>query len=67
MPLRIIAAEEGSDGFITASVAFDDGMDQTVRLPNWASKQNIKDEAQRLRDDAEAASAAKTKRTDLEE
>lgn len=67
MPPKITVAEEGLDGMITATVRFDDGLDQTVRLPNWASKKNIKDEAQRLRDAAEAETQAKTHRTDLVE
>lgn len=47
--MKIIAAEE-FDGEITASVEFPDGKTQTVVLPIWATKKNIKDEAQRLRD-----------------
>ena len=65
MAPRIIEAHTDKEGFITATVAFDDGLNQSVRLPGWANKKNIKDEAVRLRTEAEAAQQAKQERTDL--
>jgi hypothetical protein len=64
---KITTAEEHNDGFITATVAFEDGLNQTVRLPKWANKKNIKDEAVRMREESEARIAAKTSRSDLVE
>ena len=64
--VKIVVAEE-SNGMITATVRFDDGKDQTVVLPAWATKQNIKAEAKRLRDEAEDRESRKTKREDLVE
>lgn len=62
--MRIVGAEE-HDGYVTASVEFDDGQTQTIILPSWASKDNFKDEAQRLRDKAEAMHENKVSREDL--
>ena len=63
--MKIREAQEHNDGTVTASVEFPDGLMQTVVLPSWATKQNIKDEAKRLRDHAEAKEKAKKVRRDL--
>lgn len=62
--MKIVEATE-TDGHITAKVRFPDGLEQSVQLPAWASKQNIKDEAQRLRTDAESRNARARSREDL--
>lgn len=62
--MRIIAASE-TNGTITASVEFADGRHQTVVLPSWATKTNIKAEARRLRDEADARSSSTATRQDL--
>jgi len=46
-------------------VQFEDGNQQTVMLPSWATKQNIKDEAKRLRAQSDARQVNKKDRTDL--
>lgn len=46
-------------------VQFDDGFVQTVNLPSWATKDNIKDEAVRLRKQVEDREANKIMRSDL--
>ena len=61
---RVIAAEQ-MDGQIHASVEFDDGNSQTVILPSWATNQNLKDEAKRLRDLSDARQTNKKEREDL--
>lgn len=62
--MKIVDAKE-HDGFITATVQFPDGKNQTVILPNWATKANIKAEAQRMRDTYEARETAHQPRKDL--
>jgi len=64
--MKIVEASE-VDGHITAKVQFPDGLEQSVILPTWASMENIKDEARRLRDLAESREAARTLRPDLED
>ena len=62
--MKILTAEE-INGTIHASVQFEDGNQQTVILPAWATQQNIKDEATRLRAQSDASQANKIDRTDL--
>jgi len=63
-PPKVTTAHE-NDGQVTAVVSFDDGLTQTVVLPAWATAQNIKDEAKRLRAIAEARESGKVDRKDL--
>lgn len=65
--MKVVDAREHADGTIEASVEFPDGLTQSVVLPSWATKQNIKDEAKRLRDKAEATEKAKKVRGDLKD
>lgn len=64
--MKIIEASE-TEGQVSAKVRFPDGLEQSVNLPSWATKQNIKDEARRLRESAEARDTARKKRADLED
>lgn len=64
--MKIIEASE-TDDHISAKVRFPDGLEQSVNLPSWATKQNIKDEAKRLREQAESRETKRKKRADLED
>lgn len=62
--MKIVSASE-TNGTITATVQFGDGLEQTVNLPSWATRENIRKEARRLRDEAESRERTRTSRTDL--
>lgn len=63
--MKILQAHEEGDQ-IEATVEFPDGFTQSVRVPIWATKQNIKDEAKRIRKQIEDRETKKVKRPDLE-
>lgn len=62
--MKITQAHEIND-HLEATVEFEDGWTTSVHLPNWASKDNIKDEAKRLRKQAEDKDKSKRLRHDL--
>ncbi len=64
--MKVVQAHE-QDDHIEATVEFPDGYTQSVHVPAWATKQNIKDEAQRLRTQVENREKNKKSRADLED
>ena len=64
--MKVVDAVQYGDRLI-AKVRFADGLEQSVSLPATATKQDIKDEAKRLRDAAEAFVSERVVRADLED
>ena len=62
--MKILQAHEEGEQ-IEATVEFPDGFTQSVRVPYWANKANIKDEAKRLRKQVEDREKLKKPRPDL--